>query len=240
MANISTAKGTMYLSRKFYDKNKELIDNWVKFHQTPQNYEYYGFAYMKIEEVAKDEVWLKFDGEGRWSWADTLENIFSSDKFRSQINPYRDNLINRLYEDKEEIEMDHQDYEPGCEILVEREVRLSVKKYDNKDKYYTEVIVDTDINITYNDYNRIKTGVEDGYLLDNKEDVKYLRQDLKEMYKANKEEIEEKDYRVFKKEVLTYIKDDNELKGGICLFRLEDPGMFLDDLENSLIKKQKM
>lgn len=36
MANISTAKGTMYLSRKFYDKNKELIDNWVKFHQTPQ------------------------------------------------------------------------------------------------------------------------------------------------------------------------------------------------------------
>ena len=55
MANISTAKGTMYLSRKFYDKNKDLIDNWVKYYQTPQNYEYYGFAYMKIEEVTEDE-----------------------------------------------------------------------------------------------------------------------------------------------------------------------------------------
>src|SRR5699024_11299940 len=85
------------------------------YYQTPQNYEYYGFAYMKIEEVTEDEVWLKFDGEGRWSWGDTLENIFSSDKFRSQINPYRDDLINRLYEDKEEIEMEYKDYEPGCE-----------------------------------------------------------------------------------------------------------------------------
>ena len=56
MANISTAKGTMYLSRKFYNENKKLIDNWVKYYQTPQNYEYYGFAYMKIEEVTEDEV----------------------------------------------------------------------------------------------------------------------------------------------------------------------------------------
>ena len=46
--------------------------------------------------------------------------------------------------------------------------------------------------------------------------------------------VSENDYRAFKKDVLTYIKDVNELKGGICLFRLEDPGMFLDDLENSL------
>ena len=72
MANISTAKGTMYLSRKFYDKNKDLIDNWVKYYQTPQNYEYYGFAYMKIEEVTEDEVWLKLTakdvGAGEILW----------------------------------------------------------------------------------------------------------------------------------------------------------------------------
>lgn len=238
MANISSASGTMYLSRKFYDKNKELIDNWVKYYQTPQNYEYYGFAYMKIEEVTEDEVWLKFDGEGRWSWGDTLENIFSSDKFRSQINPYRDDLINRLYEDKEEIEMEYKDYEPGCEILVEREVILIVKKYDNKGKYYTEVIVDTDIDITYNDYNRIKTGVEDGYLLDeNKEE---LLEVLRDFYYKNKDMVSENDYRVFKKDVLTFIKDDSELKGGICSFRLKDcPEFFLDDLENSLKKTRE-
>ena len=51
MANISTAKGTMYLSRKFYDNNKELIDNWVKYYQTPQNYEYYGFAYVNCPSL---------------------------------------------------------------------------------------------------------------------------------------------------------------------------------------------
>ena len=96
MANISVADGTIELSRKFYDENKDLINNWVKYYQTPQNYEYYGFSYMKIEEVTKDEVWLKFDGEGRWSWGDTLETLFSSDEFRSQINPYRDDLIKRV------------------------------------------------------------------------------------------------------------------------------------------------
>ncbi|MSE06211.1 hypothetical protein GKC34_10605 [Lactobacillus salivarius] len=57
---------------------------------------------------------------------------------------------------------------------------------------------------------------------------------LKDFYYKNKDMVSENDYRAFKKDVLTYIKDVNELKGGICLFRLEDPGMFLDDLENSL------
>ena len=64
MANTSTAKGTIYLSRKFYDKNKDLINNWVKYYQTPKEYEYYGFVYMKFEKVTKDNVWLKFKGEG--------------------------------------------------------------------------------------------------------------------------------------------------------------------------------
>lgn len=233
MANISTAKGTMYLSRKFYDNNKELIDNWVKYYQTPQNYEYYGFTYMKIEEVTEDEVWLKFDGEGRWSWGDTLETLFSSDEFRSQINPYRDDLIKRLYESKEEIEMEYQDYEPGYEILTEREVRINVKKYDNKDKYYTEVVVDTDIDIDYNDYNRIKTGVEDGYLLD--ENKEGLVKALKDFYYENKDIIEEKDFRLFKKYVLAYVEHDSELKGGLCTYRLmDDPDMFLEIMETSL------
>ena len=86
--------------------------------------------------------------------------------------------------------MEYQDYEPGCEILTEREVRINVKKYDNKDKYYTEVIVDTDIDIDYNDYNRIKTGVEDGYLLD--ENKEGLVKALKDFYYENKDIIEEK------------------------------------------------
>ena len=46
--------------------------------------------------------------------------------------------------------------------------------------------------------------------------------------------ITEKNYREFKKDVLTYIKQDRELTGGICLFRIEDPGMFLEDMEDSL------
>lgn len=29
MANISVADGTIELSRKFYDENKRLINNWV-------------------------------------------------------------------------------------------------------------------------------------------------------------------------------------------------------------------
>lgn len=234
MANISTAKETMYLSRKFYDKNKELIDNWVKFHQTPQNYEYYGFSYMKIEEVTEDEVWIKFDGEGRWSWGDTLENIFASNNYEEQINPYKKELIKCLYENKQEIEMGYEDYEPGSKILTEREVRLIVKKYEQKEKYYTEVIVDTDIDIEYNDYNKIKLGVEDGYKLNNEKELGSLLEVLKDFYYENKEMITENNYRAFKKDVLTYIKGDNKLKGGICLFRLEDPDMFLDDLESSL------
>ena len=162
-----------------------------------------------------------------------METLFSSDEFRSQINPYRDDLIKRLYESKEEIEMEYQDYEPGCEILTEREVRINVKKYDNKDKYYTEVIVDTDIDIDYNDYNRIKTGVEDGYLLD--ENKEGLVKALKDFYYENKDIIEEKDFRLFKKYVLAYVEHDSELKGGLCEYRLmDDPDTFLEIMETSL------
>lgn len=124
MANTSTAKGTICLSRKFYDKNRDLINKWVKYYQTPKEYEYYGFVYMKIKKVTEDKIWLKFKGEGRWRWEKTLKTIFSSDETKSQINPYRDDLIKRLYEDKEEIKMEYQDYEPGCEILTEKKVRI--------------------------------------------------------------------------------------------------------------------
>ena len=129
--------------------------------------------------------------------------------------------------------MEYQDYEPGYEILTEREVRINVEKYDNKDKYYTEVIVDTDIDITYNDYNRIKTGVEDGYLLD--ENKEGLVKALKDFYYENKDIIEEKDFRLFKKYVLAYVEHDSELKGGLCTYRLmDDPDTFLEIMETSL------
>ena len=129
--------------------------------------------------------------------------------------------------------MEYQDYEPGYEILTEREVRINVEKYDNKDKYYTEVIVDTDIDITYNDYNRIKTGVEDGYLLD--ENKEGLVKALKDFYYENKDIIKEKDFRLFKKYVLTYVEHDSELKGGLCEYRLmDDPDVFLEIMETSL------
>ena len=40
MANISVADGTIELSRKFYDENKALINNWV----------------MMITEIGKMEI----------------------------------------------------------------------------------------------------------------------------------------------------------------------------------------
>lgn len=101
--------------------------------------------------------------------------------------------------------MEYKDYEPGCEILVEREATLNVEKY--KGKYYTEVIVDTDIDIKYNDYNRVATGVEEGYRLDNEKECKSLLEYLKDFYYKNKDMVSENDYRAFKKDVLTYIKD---------------------------------
>src|SRR5699024_12316654 len=70
------------------------------YYQTPQNYEYYGFAYMKIEEVTEDEVWLKFDGEGRWSWGDTLENIFRSEEHTSELQSRFDLVCRLLLEKK--------------------------------------------------------------------------------------------------------------------------------------------
>ena len=233
MANISTAKGTMYLSRKFYDKNKELINNYVKCYQDQQIYEYYGFVYMKIEKVTENKICLTFVGEGRWRWEKTLKTLFSTDEDRSQINPYRDDLIKRLYEDKEEIKMKYQDYEPGCEILTEKKVRINVKKYDNKEKFYTEVIVDKDVDIDYTDYNRIKTGVEDGYLLD--ENKEGLIKALKDYYNENKDIIKAKDFNLFKEYVLTYVENDSELKGGLCTYRLmDDPETFLEIMETSL------
>ena len=238
MANTSTAKGTIYLSRKFYDKNKDLINNWVKYYQTPKEYEYYGFVYMKFEKVTKDNVWLKFKGEGRWRWRDTLNAFFSNDEPRSLIDPYRDSLIKRLYKDKEEIKIEYQDYEPGCEILTEKKLKIKVKKYDNKDKFYTESLkftihVDKDVNIDYTDYNRIKTGVEDGYLLD--ENKEGLIKAIKDFYCENKDIIKEKDFNLFKEYVLTYVENDSELKGGLCTYRLmDDPETFLEIMETSL------
>ena len=214
MVNISSASGTMYIDRTFYDRNKKLIDDWVKFYQTPQNHDWYGISYIEIEKLTEDELWLRFYGDGRWSWENTLERVFASGDFESQFNLYKTELTKRLYEDKQSILMEYKDYEPGCEILVEREATLNVEKYK--------------------DYNRVATGVEEGYRLDNEKECKSLLEYLKDFYYKNKDMVSENDYRAFKKDVLTYIKDVNELKGGICLFRLEDPGMFLDDLENSL------
>ena len=51
------------------------------------------------------------------------------------------------------------------------------------------------------------------------------------MYQENKDDIEEKDYESFEKNALKYIKEDYDLHGGICIYKLEDPYMFLEQLE---------
>lgn len=233
MANMSTATGRMYLERDFYEKHKELVDKWIKFYQESNHIgEWYGLTYLATEDKTKDELIIEFEGMGRWSWENTLEWIFASKDFESQFNPYKAKLAEKLYEESQEVFMEYVDYEPGCEFLVEKEVTLKVEKYDNK--YETSMAIETDIEIGYNDYNKIMNEVEEGYRLDNKEEVKALQVVLKDFYKENEEMITEKNYREFKKDVLTYIKQDRELNGGICLFRLEDPGMFLEDMEDSL------
>lgn len=233
MANMSTATGRMYLERDFYEKHKELVDKWIKFYQESNHIgEWYGLTYLAIEDKTKDELIIEFEGMGRWSWENTLEWIFASKDFESQFNPYKAKLAEKLYEESQEVFMEYVDYEPGCEFLVEKEVTLKVEKYDNK--YETSMAIETDIEIGYNDYNKIMNEVEEGYRLDNKEEVKALQVVLKDFYKENEEMITEKNYREFKKDVLVYIKQDRELNGGICLFRLEDPGMFLEDMEDSL------
>ncbi|MSE04334.1 hypothetical protein GKC33_02200 [Lactobacillus salivarius] len=233
MANMSTATGRMYLERDFYEKHKELVDKWIKFYQESNHIgEWYGLTYLATEDKTKDELIIEFEGMGRWSWENTLEWIFASKDFESQFNPYKAKLAEKLYEESQEVFMEYVDYEPGCEFLVEKEVTLKVEKYDNK--YETSMAIETDIEIGYNDYNKIMNEVEEGYRLDNKEEVKALQVVLKDFYKENEEMITEKNYREFKKDVLVYIKQDRELNGGICLFRLEDPGMFLEDMEDSL------
>ncbi|OQQ89307.1 hypothetical protein B6U56_09085 [Ligilactobacillus salivarius] len=211
MANMSTATGKMYLEREFYEQHKNLVNKWVKFYQESNHIgEWYGLTYLAIEEKTEDELIIEFAGIGRWSWEDTLEWMFASEDFESQFNPYKAKLAEKLYKENQEVLMEYVDYEPGCEILVEREVTLRVNKHKNKYE------------------------VEEGYRLDNKEEVKALQVVLKDFYKENEEMITEKNYREFKKDVLVYIKQDRELNGGICLFRLEDPGMFLEDMEDSL------
>ena len=233
MANMSTATGRMYLERDFYEKHKELVDKWIKFYQESNHIgEWYGLTYLATEDKTKDELIIEFEGMGRWSWENTLEWIFASKDFESQFNPYKAKLAEKLYEESQEVFMEYVDYEPGCEFLVEKEVTLKVEKYDNK--YETSMAIETDIEIGYNDYNKIMNEVEEGYRLDNKEEVKALQVVLKDFYKENEEMITEKNYREFKKDVLVYIKQDRELNGGICLFRIEDPGMFLEDMEDSL------
>ena len=233
MANMSTATGRMYLEKDFYEKHKELVDKWIKFYQESNHIgEWYGLTYLATEDKTKDELIIEFEGMGRWSWENTLEWIFASKDFESQFNPYKAKLAEKLYEESQEVFMEYVDYEPGCEFLVEKEVTLKVEKYDNK--YETSMAIETDIEIGYNDYNKIMNEVEEGYRLDNKEEVKALQVVLKDFYKENEEMITEKNYREFKKDVLVYIKQDRELNGGICLFRLEDPGMFLEDMEDSL------
>lgn len=233
MANMSIATGKMYLEREFYEQHKNLVNKWVKFYQESNHIgEWYGLTYLAIEEKTEDELIIEFAGIGRWSWEDTLEWVFASEDFESQFNPYKAKLAEKLYKENQEVLMEYVDYEPGYEILVEREVTLRVDKHKNK--YETSYIIDTDIDIEYNDYNKIMNEVEEGYRLDNKEEVKALQVVLKDFYKENEEMITEKNYREFKKDVLTYIKQDKELNGGICLFRIEDPGMFLEDMEDSL------
>src|SRR5699024_3990770 len=111
------------------------------------------------------------------------------------------------------------------------EEKKEVKKNQVNGRYEPVVTVVKQNQIKFTDYNRIKAGVEDGYRLDVEEDVKYIKQDIQELYQENKDDIEETDYESFEKYALKYIKEDYDLHGGICTYKLEDPYMFLEQLE---------
>lgn len=82
MANISVADGTIELSRKFYDKNKELINNWVNDDYRNWKDGNFGFDYLEIKEKTEEKVVIDFSGEGAWCWEYTLKDIFNDNSAR--------------------------------------------------------------------------------------------------------------------------------------------------------------
>lgn len=178
MANISVADGTIELSRKFYDENKALINNWVNDDYRNWKDGNFGFDYLEIKEKTEEKVVISFSGEGAWCWEYTLKDIFKCE----QATTYQEKLVQKLYEERQSLYLKYTDIEDMEGMFVE-------------------------------------------------EDVKYLKQDLQELYQENKDDIEEKDYESFEKNALKYIKEDYDLHGGICIYKLEDPYMFLEQLE---------
>ena len=225
MANISVADGTIELSRKFYDENKALINNWVNDDYRNWKDGNFGFDYLEIKEKTEEKVVISFSGEGAWCWEYTLKDIFKCE----QATTYQEKLVQKLYEERQSLYLKYTDIEDMEGMFVEEETEVKINKVN--DRYEPVVTVVKQNQIEFTDYNRIKAGVEDGYRLDVEEDVKYLKQDLQELYQENKDDIEEKDYESFEKNALKYIKEDYDLHGGICLYKLEDPYMFLEQLE---------
>lgn len=165
MANISSASGYVRFSKAFAGKYGEKIKEWIE--SVMQNGGCYGFTY--IDEYVSGGTEYNFCGEGRWTFDSTLNN-WGLSTYDHKKNETVDILRPALAESGDFIEVEFEDYEPGCEVLYGETVHISAAPGMNKPgQYIVETVKEKDISFTHRSV--IAEKYEDGFDLRNKDDL---------------------------------------------------------------------
>lgn len=240
MANISDVTGTIEFNPDFYQKNTTVIDTFIQDVIKKDNLiDEYG-----ITISSQDEEHLDFEGSGKWTLDNNLDSLLvpiDIDIDKITKTAFLDFFKILQNQPNPVIEVEYDEYECGSEILAHTTARISAlnptipaKKGISETKYFESEITDSS-DYDYNDYNKIKLGFEEGYLLDDPtQEQDFIKVEFEPWYKeqetAYKKANPKKDLI---KKILKNIKTDDDYENGICRWRLEDgPDELFEELSD--------
>lgn len=206
MANLSEAKGHMYLQKDFYLHHRDWIESLTKIQGD------YGFWNISESSWKDSEtIELPFDACGRWVF---IDNTMECDWCWNPLeNPVFDKMLKK---DDPEIEMEFTEYEPNCEIFWAVDARVHPANKNGK-----KVISCTIHELDMSDSNRVNLGFEEEGL--SASDVIAENPDVTALYKRVIQEYPEEYANIndFARVLKKRIKEDIDTKGAVTVERFD-------------------
>lgn len=240
MANISSASGKFTFDKNFYEINKELIE---KYFEKAVLSVTYGIDRVK----STDSPTFKFDASGRWSMHNTLpwalspvgfgDNVLTSTE-KEQVELF-EKLCNLLVESDAEIKFEYDDEETECEFFVHDIAIITPKKNwrHAKNQNYFLIKDYHSKDLGFNDKNIIAKGYEEGYCMENGEDIERLKRDyLNDWYQQQNDGFKTKHSLEEVVEALKNLANINsDYNGALSLWRVEND---CDELIKEALKQR--
>lgn len=220
----STARGTFTFDKSFYEDNKDLIDEY--FDTT----DLAGGSWGVDVDHHEGNVFY-FDGVGSWTmsatlpWALTPEAIDKTErtpKEQKQVDLFLD-FFDHLIASETHVEFDYEDVDADAELYIHQTASIG-PDYDwvKGDNFFIVWSLNTE-DLGYSDYKMIVNNYEDGYLMNDKGNLNFLRADLEDWYNEMPSFFQrENNFEDTYKAVVKYTKTNPKLNGGLITRRVEE------------------